>query len=223
MRSSWPELHLLVKDIFAATKTKRNHVEAHYPDLYPFEYLLTFTSECKKVVKFFHNHHVPKHQLKLALRKAGLEMLVQMAPTRWGSLINMTKTLLAAEEVLLQLVSSRDFVWGTAAQKAERQVILDLIGNPTFVPYLLKMIEILSPIDSAIVFYQSDSVPISEVYRTFASKLPACINAMTLIDGPERQYLLNLVKKRMSFMYGDAHGIAYVLDPRYLGMDMTPD
>ncbi len=151
-------LHLLVEDIFAATKTKRNHVEAHYPYLYPFEYLLTFTSECKKVVKFFHNHHAPKHQLKLALRKAGLKMLVQMAPTRWGSLINMTKTLLAAEELLLQLVSSRDFVWGTAAQKAERQVILDLIGNPTFVLYLSKMIEILSPIDSAIVFYQSDSV-----------------------------------------------------------------
>jgi hypothetical protein len=27
----------------------------------------------------------------------------------------------------------------------------------------------------------------------------------------------------MSFTHGDAHGIAYVLDPRYLGMDMTPD
>ncbi|KAI2510962.1 transposase [Fragilaria crotonensis] len=216
-------LHLLVKDIFAATKTKRNHIEARYPDLYPFEYLLTFTMECKKVVKFFHNHLAPKHQLKLALRKAGLKMLVQMAPTRWGSLINMTKTLLAAEEVLLQLVSSRDFVRGTAAQKAERQDILNTIGNPTFVPYLSKMIEMLSPIDSAIVYYQSDSVPISEVYRTFSSKLPLSIHAMTLINGPERQYMLNLITKRMSFMYGDAHGIAYVLDPRYLGMDMSPD
>ena len=58
-------LHLLVKDILSATKTKRNHVEAHYPYLYPFEYLITFTSECKKVVKFFHNHRAPK-QLKLA-------------------------------------------------------------------------------------------------------------------------------------------------------------
>ncbi|KAI2491282.1 transposase [Fragilaria crotonensis] len=113
--------------------------------------------------EFFHNHLAPKHQLKLALRKAGLKMLVQMAPTRWGSLINMTKHC-TAEEVLLQLVSSRDFVRGTAAQKAERQDILNTIGNPTFVPYLSKMIEMLSPIDSAIVYYQSDSVPISEVY-----------------------------------------------------------
>jgi hypothetical protein len=101
----------------------------------------------------------------------------------------MTKTLLAAEEVLLQLVSSQDFVRGTAAQKVERQVILDLVGNPTFVPYLSKMIEILSPIDNAIVFYQSDSVPTSKVYRTFASKLPASIDAMTLIDGPESAYI----------------------------------
>jgi hypothetical protein len=45
---------------------------------------------------------------------------------------------------------------------------------------------------------------------------------MTLIDGPERQYLLNLVKKRMSFMYGDAHGIAYVLEPSLLGYGHDP-
>ena len=217
-------LHLLVKDTFAATKTKRNRVgDAQYPDLYPFENLLTFTSECRKVVRFFHNHHVPKHQLMVALRKAGLKQLVAMAPTRWGSLICMAKTLLAAEEVLLQLVSSRDFVTGTAVQKAERQAILSLIGNPTFVPNLTKIIEILSPIDIAIIYYQSDKVPISEVFRTFKSTLPASINEMTLINEPERQYLLNLVTKRMEFMYGDAHGIAYVLDPRYLGMDMTPD
>ena len=216
-------LHLLVKDTFAATKTKRNRVVADYPDLYPFEYLLNFTTECKKVVKFFHNHHAPKHQLKTALRKAGLKMLVQMAPTRWGSLINMARTLLAAEEVLLQIVSSRDFVTGTAAHKVERQSILNLVSNPMFVTNLKKMIEILTPIDIAIIYYQSDSVPISEVFRMFSSKLPASISAMRLINESEREYLLNLVKKRMSFMYGDAHGIAYVLDPRYLGMDMTPE
>ncbi|KAI2489092.1 hypothetical protein MHU86_25506 [Fragilaria crotonensis] len=45
---------------------------------------------------------------------------------------------------------------------------------------------------------------------------------MKLITEPERDYLLQLVeKRRMMFMYGDAHGIAYLLDPRYLGAGMS--
>ena len=48
-------LHLLVKDIFAATKARRGRVVADYPDQYAFEYLLVFTMKCKAIVKFFHN------------------------------------------------------------------------------------------------------------------------------------------------------------------------
>ena len=38
-------LHLLVKDIFAATKAKRGRAIADYPDGYPFEYLLNFVQD----------------------------------------------------------------------------------------------------------------------------------------------------------------------------------
>ena len=214
-------LHLLVKDVFAATKVKLGRPVADYPDGYPFEPLLSFAADCKKVVKYFHNHHAPKAMLKKAFLLSKLRMLVMVAPTRWGSLINMFRSLLDGEEVLYQLVSGRDFVTGTAAQKAERQSIADTVANPTFVPLLQKAIEILTPIDAAIVYYQSDQVPISEVYRTFLSKLPSSISAMKLISDEERAYLLLLVEKRMLFMYGDAHGIAYLLDPWYLGTGMS--
>ncbi len=60
-------LHLLVKDVFATTKTRLNRPVADYPDGYPFEPLLIFVADCKKVVKYFHNHHAP---LKKALRAA---------------------------------------------------------------------------------------------------------------------------------------------------------
>jgi hypothetical protein len=59
-------LHLLVKDIFAATKTKRNadlNGPPQYPDGYPFEYLLNFAVDCKDIVKFFMNHHIVKAAL----------------------------------------------------------------------------------------------------------------------------------------------------------------
>ncbi|KAI2489091.1 transposase [Fragilaria crotonensis] len=145
-------LHLLVKDVFDATKAKSNRPVADYPEGYPFEPLLIFAADCKKVVKYFHNHHAPKAMLKKALHAAGHKMLVQVAATRWGSLIGMVRSLLAAEEVLYQLVTSRDFVTGSAAQKVEQQAIANIITNHLFVVLLKKTIEILTPIDAAIVY-----------------------------------------------------------------------
>jgi hypothetical protein len=77
-------LHLLVKDIFAATKTRRHGhgVEAQYPDGYPFDYLLEFANDCKDVVKFFYNHHAVKAALTKMQKSAGVIALVKPAPTR---------------------------------------------------------------------------------------------------------------------------------------------
>jgi hypothetical protein len=58
-------LHLFVKDVFAAMKTKKvGQVEATYPDQYLFELMLEFIACCKDVVKYFHNHHVAKAHLR---------------------------------------------------------------------------------------------------------------------------------------------------------------
>jgi hypothetical protein len=59
-------LHLMVKDIFGATKTKKagpDFFVADYPVGYPFEDLKDFVKDCKDVVKFFQNHHIVKAQL----------------------------------------------------------------------------------------------------------------------------------------------------------------
>ena len=37
------------------------------------------------------------------------------------------------------------------------------------------------------------------------------------VDAEKKAYLVQLVHNRVDFMYGDAHGVAYLLDPRYLG------
>ena len=56
----------------------------------------------------------------------------------------------------------------------------------------------------------------------FLSKLKSSISEMKLIYDAERAcYLLQLVEKRMVFMSGDAHGIAYLLDPQYFGSGMS--
>lgn len=40
------------------------------------------------------------------------------------------------------------------------------------------------------------------------------------VDADKKAYLVELVHNRFNFMYGDAHGVAYILDPRYLGDGM---
>jgi hypothetical protein len=79
-------LHLLVKDIFAPSKTLRNADQegdaAAFPSGYPFEHLLNFAEDCKELVKYFHNHHVAKAGLARAQAEAGVVSLVKPAPTR---------------------------------------------------------------------------------------------------------------------------------------------
>jgi hypothetical protein len=77
-------LNLLVKDIFAATKTRKPPSnEMQYPDAYPFENLLEFADNCKDVVKFFYNHHLVKASLESMQKSADVNALVRPAVTRF--------------------------------------------------------------------------------------------------------------------------------------------
>ena len=89
-----------------------------------------------------------------------------------------------------------------------------------FVNSLNECIRILEPIDKFIKIFQSDAVPCSDVFNVFL-ELEDKMHAMTNIDAHKKTYLVQLVKQRFQFMYGDAHGIAYLLDPRYLGDRMA--
>ncbi|KAI2498263.1 transposase [Fragilaria crotonensis] len=213
-------LNLFVKDIFGATKTKKmRDAEPSYPVGYPFEDLLEFFSVCKDIVKLFHNSHALKAQLYIEQKKAGVRGLVRPAPTRWGTIKGCCETLLMSERVLHAIVTARDFIKGTAAQKVERIRIKGIITSDNFVAQLEKSLAILTPIDALIVKYQSDSVPVSEVWPDF-NALPDQFSKLHF-DGHasinEVDYLIKLSKSRYHFMYGKAHGLAFLLDPRFIG------
>ncbi|KAH9275053.1 hypothetical protein BASA83_002767 [Batrachochytrium salamandrivorans] len=156
-------IHLLVKDIFAATKTKKaSNTEATYPIDYLFQEMLEFIVDCRDVVKMFHNHHVVKAQLQELQRTIKSRVLVRPVPTRWGTIQQMCQRLLDSESHLHTTSSERDFIKGTAAQQAERQKVKDIITDNQFVVKLKKALAIMVPLDRLIVKYQSDKVPISE-------------------------------------------------------------
>ena len=84
---------------------------------------------------------------------------------------------------------------------------------------LKKCLRILEPIDRLIVYFQSDAVPVSDVYDSFL-KLPSQFETTEMkafLDTDEIQYLQKLARSQFEFMYGDAHAIGYLLDPRYMG------
>ena len=72
-------LHLLVKDLFAATKAKGGGTIPDYPEAYPFEYLLNFVEDCKDLVSFFSYHLQEKAKLVKLQLAENKHQLVQPA------------------------------------------------------------------------------------------------------------------------------------------------
>jgi hypothetical protein len=137
----------------------------------------------------------------------------------------MCQTLLELERHLHVIVTARDFVQGTTAQKNERSKIKEIMTNDAFVNNLRKALAILASINALIVKYQYDKVPISEVMFDFHN-LPEeykKVMSSSIITRQEFEYLVVLAQRRFQFMYDVAHGLSYLLDPRHIGDGLPAD
>jgi hypothetical protein len=65
----------------------------------------------------------------------------------------MCQTLLELERHLHVIVTARDFVQGTSAQKCEKSKVQEIVTNDAFVNNLRKALTILTLIDALIVKY----------------------------------------------------------------------
>ena len=208
-------LHLMVKDIFQPGKKIMRDTS------YPFEYLRAFTTSCKNVVNFFTNSSIIRAKLAEAQRKHGFKEinLAIPAPTRWGSLQQCFSTLLQSEAPLHTIVNDRDFLSGMKIE--EKTQLKFFISHENFPSYLRKCLAILKPIDSLIVKYQSNMTPLSDVYHDFWELENEKFKEEDLLKEEEKTFLSSVAKRRFEFICTPAHGMAYVLDPRYLGKHMT--
>jgi hypothetical protein len=67
--------------------------------------------------------------------------------------------------------------------------------------------------------FQSDGAALSNVFMRFDLLGPTFV-ALEGLKYTEKSYLFKLSKKRFEFWYCDVHGIAYILDPRYIADGM---
>ncbi|KAF4132255.1 hypothetical protein GN958_ATG08705 [Phytophthora infestans] len=195
-------LHLLAKDIVKKVK-----------------WMDTLQSRCKEMVTFFKKNSKTWAALSAQLKEKHLHGLAKPGDTRCGFLLKCFKTILAAEAILFSRVSARGFLKAkTKKQKKTCRGVHTLVTSAEFVPRLKKAIAILKPISKALKLFEKNITPVSEVYQVLVD-LPNELKA-TGLTAAEYKSVDALVSSRFEFTYGDAHGIAYLLDPRYAGIDM---
>ncbi|KAE8961888.1 hypothetical protein PR002_g29765 [Phytophthora rubi] len=150
----------------------------------------------KAVVKIFKKRHQLNHELQEVLRRNEL--------------------------FLHEIVSRRAFLaQGTKEQKAKKRVIHDIVRSGSFVPNLergQKLLEILTKFSRR---FERNDTPTSDVYEMFL-ELPELIKGVGL-TAAEKASFKRIVSDKFNFLYGDAHGVAYVLDPHFLGKEMDTE
>ena len=87
-----------------------------------------------------------------------------------------------------------------------------------FVPNLRKGAELLQVFTKIIRMCERGSTPPSNVYSTFLN-LEGRVSNLG-ISAVDKTFIKKAVKRRFDFIYGDVPGVAYLLDPRFVGMGM---
>ncbi|KAI9909732.1 hypothetical protein PsorP6_014903 [Peronosclerospora sorghi] len=99
----------------------------------------------------------------------------------------------------------------------ERSWVCVAICDENVVTNLHKSIGILEPIEVGVKAFQNDQISLSMVHKHFALSMPESYENMICLSNEERSYIWNIVKERLCFVYVDAIGIAYLLDPVMIG------
>ncbi|KAI9906584.1 hypothetical protein PsorP6_002906 [Peronosclerospora sorghi] len=220
-------LHLAIMDIFGPKKLLENDPSRMTPQVpmdFPFQDLVELTNRCNELLSFFGSYqYVPKYKLFDSQLIQTMKGFASTSSTMsWGTLAARFRVLIQSEDVLQTLVSDLEFLGSgiPANQRAIRQSIKEFVLSLKWKMTLEKAITILTPIELILYKFQDDRAPISDVY--FESKhLLNDFDAVFGLTTVELEYIKKVVTKRWQYVLSEAHGLAFLLDPRYIGKSMT--
>jgi hypothetical protein len=142
-------------------------------------------------------------EIQISIANKSKELVLPVA-TRWSSDLNCAESVYNSRQALMLLACSE--AWPTDANAAG---IKDNIRSDQFWRDVKLCIDALSPIRKAILFLQSDSRTLSDVYASWI--ILTC--AFQKANKPEVDAC---VAKRLAFAFHPAHAVALALDPQYI-------
>lgn len=241
----------LIKDIFAPTAGQKKQDKSASPasEASAFAYLATFVQDCSTLVSFFTEGDAQmKSKLEREQQDLGVEPLVPFNPRRQRHFGTNLKpcldTIKRSEDLIYDIVNGQDFVGEFAnlslKQKVieQRQRVLEIVTGSNFLEYLDKSLEILNPIyatmatvmdgppaaaDNQDTSLAPASVPVSSGYHSFCVTLKGELAKLLCLTPAEHASLSTLVAKELTGLSSSNAGMAYLLDPRFLGEVMSGD
>lgn len=104
---------------------------------------------------------------------------------------------------------------------ADAHACVAVVESATFASTLETARAIAEPIATAAELFVSPRVVLSDAYHAFVVRLPDAFRAITTVSPIEAAALVRASETSFNAIAGDAHGLANVLDPRFLGDGMT--
>ncbi|KAJ8550390.1 hypothetical protein ON010_g10679 [Phytophthora cinnamomi] len=198
-------VHLLVKDTVAKVS-----------------WLETLLASCKLVVTFFKTNHKLWATVPSKLKAIKLPILALPGDTRWGSILACLMSVLKAEEVLFVMASGRNFLDAKSKKERKtRRMVFNAVTATDFVPKLKCATALLNVFGEPLKRFEKNVTPVSEVYQLFLD-LPKDVENCGL-PAKDVKVVKQLIGEQFDFVYGDAHGVGHLLDPRYCGAQMDTD
>jgi hypothetical protein len=211
--------------------------QEYCPNRYPFEQESKLVKDCKTVVKHFRNHHQPKQQLEAAQKAAGPghPHLVLPGDTRFGSAYTMLDKLNKSQIQLYAHTHTQDYLphdyhpeTNPGTTKALRESnepkynLQKIVSSEFFKVGIPSILNTMKPFVELMTELQGDKVPLSRVYDKWL-QLYDKIELMHWLNDEQRQYVSKVTKYYWNFVTGVADGVAYLLDPHFVGEHLTQD
>lgn len=188
----------------------------------------TTLHENRSVSRFFREHQIPKSVLQektITANGKPLTCIIGVA-TRWSTDYCMVKRNNDLKQALMHCTLDSRCSKAFSSKKIEKALILDEDG---FWTRSKLVAQLLGPIKDAIAEVEGDVVPISiiprlwSVLRCRVTKAAQDLVNTSVISTEEMDQLLTFVDYREEFCLHPAHMAANIIDPRFMGSDLTDE
>ena len=174
--------------------------------------------QCRAVVKWVRNHHLP---LALFSSLSNLALLLP-GDTRFGSHLICTQRYLAVRPALKLMVLKPEFRSWLArqpgAKRAAITTVVAIIEDNSLAKQLETIIAALSPVMQVLRLFDGARPVMGFVYHAMY-ELTRAVDAMTVsarvADASFKERLADIVRSRWDWMHSPLHAAAYALNPRY--------